>query len=390
MTSLPPIAALIVAAGRGTRAGSDMPKQYRKIGGRSVLAETLMRFGDVDLIETIMTVIHADDAAAYAAAAEESAVPASRLHATPGGASRQISVRLGLKALSRAGFPGDGIVLIHDAARPFVSEAVLLRAIIAAARHGAAIPVLTIPDTLAVIDDAGRLAGNHDRSTVRLVQTPQAFRFETILDAHRRALVDARPEFTDDASLAAAYGGAVHSFAGDPDLFKITQESDFARAERFLVTQHPANTGYSGEVRSGIGYDVHAFTAGDHVVLGGVSIPHSHALLGHSDADPVLHALTDALLGTIGDGDIGAHFPPSDEKWRGAASHLFLADALRRVTRAWRAAGFGRLYDCVRSAQNRPASCHHAGDDRRGSQASGGSGRRQGDDIRRAWLHWSP
>lgn len=324
MSSLPPIAALIVAAGRGSRVGGDVPKQYRRIGGRSVLATTLGRFGAVDLVERIMSVIHADDGAAYEAAAGESGVAAARLSSTQGGETRQASVRLGLEALVAAGLPDDALVLIHDAARPFLSEGVLLRAIMAAARYGAAIPVLPVPDTLAVLDAAGRLAGHHDRASARMVQTPQAFRLGAILGAHRKALVEGRGDFTDDAGVAAAFGHAVHSFSGDADLFKITEEADLARAERHL-------SGRSGEVRAGIGYDVHAFTGGDHVVLGGVSIPHDHALLGHSDADPVLHALTDALLGTIGDGDIGMHFPPSDEKWRGAASHLFLADAVRRV-----------------------------------------------------------
>lgn len=324
MSSLPPIAALIVAAGRGSRVGGDTPKQYRRIGGRSILATTLARFGAVDLVEQIMTVIHADDRAAYAAAADESGVAASRLSFVTGGASRQESVRRGLEALAEAGLPADALVLIHDAARPFLSEAVLLRAITAAARHGAAIPVLPVPDTLAVLDAASRLVGHHDRASARMVQTPQAFRFGAILGAHREAQAAGRDDFTDDAGVAAAFGHAVHTFAGDADLFKITEEADLARAERHL-------SGRSGEMRSGIGYDVHAFTDGDHVVLGGVSIPHDRALLGHSDADPVLHALTDALLGTIGDGDIGMHFPPSDEKWRGAASHLFLADAARRV-----------------------------------------------------------
>lgn len=324
MSSLPPIAALIVAAGRGSRVGGDTPKQYRRIGGRSVLATTLARFGAVDLVERIATVIHADDGAAYAAAADESGVAASRLSVTTGGMTRQDSVRLGLEALAAAGLPEDGLVLIHDAARPFLSEAVLLRAIMAAARHGAAIPVLPVPDTLAVINAAGTLAGNHDRASARMVQTPQAFRFGAILGAHRKALAEGRRDFTDDAGVASAYGHAVQTFAGEAGLFKITEEADLTRAEHHL-------SGHSGEIRTGMGYDVHAFTDGGHVVLGGVSIPHDRALLGHSDADPVLHALTDALLGTIGDGDIGMHFPPSDEKWRGAASHLFLADAARRV-----------------------------------------------------------
>jgi 2-C-methyl-D-erythritol 4-phosphate cytidylyltransferase / 2-C-methyl-D-erythritol 2,4-cyclodiphosphate synthase len=317
-------AAVIVAAGRGHRAGGGVPKQYRSLGGKSVLANTLSAFGAVESLDRLLSVIHPDDGAAYETAARESGVAAQRLAATHGGASRQASVRLGLEALAAAGFPEDGLVLIHDAARPFASEAVLSRAILAAARHGAAIPVLAMPDTLATVDAEGRLTGNLDRASARTVQTPQAFRFGLILDAHRRAAAEGRENFTDDAGLAAAYGTTVHTFAGDAALFKITEERDFTRAEQHLA---PAGR----ETRTGLGYDVHAFGPGDHVWLGGVKIPHSHALLGHSDADPVLHALTDALLGTIGDGDIGTHFPPSDETWRGAASHLFLADAARRV-----------------------------------------------------------
>ncbi|OYU50161.1 MAG: bifunctional 2-C-methyl-D-erythritol 4-phosphate cytidylyltransferase/2-C-methyl-D-erythritol 2,4-cyclodiphosphate synthase [Rhizobiales bacterium PAR1] len=325
MTALSSIAALIVAAGRGARVGGAIPKQYRIVADKTVLAHTLAAFGAVESIDRIVTVIHPDDSAEYETAARKSTVTEQRLASAFGGTSRQASVRLGLEALANAGFPADGLVLIHDAARPFASEALLSRAILAAARHGAAIPVLPVPDTLAIVDSEGRLAGNHDRAMARTVQTPQAFRFELILGAHRRAAADGRESFTDDASLAAAYGTTVHTFAGDAALFKITEERDFLRAEHHLSP-------LARETRTGIGYDVHAFTEGDHVWLGGVRIPHSHALLGHSDADPVLHAITDALLGTIGDGDIGMHFPPSDEKWRGAASHLFLADAARRVT----------------------------------------------------------
>lgn len=325
MTALSSIAALIVAAGRGARVGGAIPKQYRIVAGKTVLAHTLKAFGAVESIDRILTVIHPDDSAEYETAARESAVAAQRLSSASGGAARQASVRLGLEALAASGFPADGLVLIHDAARPFASEALLSRAILAAARHGAVIPVLAVPDTLAIVDSEGRLTGNHDRTTARTVQTPQAFRFGLILDAHRRAAADGRENFTDDAGLAAAYGSTVHTFMGDAALFKITEERDFLRAEQHLAP-------LARETRTGIGYDVHAFTEGDHVWLGGVKIPHSQALLGHSDADPVLHALTDALLGTIGDGDIGMHFPPSDEKWRGAASHLFLADAARRVT----------------------------------------------------------
>ncbi|MFN3483138.1 MAG: bifunctional 2-C-methyl-D-erythritol 4-phosphate cytidylyltransferase/2-C-methyl-D-erythritol 2,4-cyclodiphosphate synthase [Rhabdaerophilum calidifontis] len=320
-------AAIVVAAGRGARFGGEIPKQYRLLGRRTVLAETLARLGAVPGIGRIVTVIHPDDAARYAEAARLSGVAPERLAATPGAATRQASVAAGLAALAEAGFDAEGIVLIHDAARPLLSELVILRAILAARDAGAAMPVLRVPDTLAVLDAGGALAGHHDRGAARLVQTPQAFRFGLIRAAHARAAAGGRDDFTDDAGLAAAFGHPVVAFAGDPDLMKITEEADLARAARLLA--RPAD-----ETRSGIGYDVHAFTAGDHVMLGGVRIAHGRALSGHSDADPVLHALTDALLGTIGDGDIGQHFPPSDPRWRGADSRLFLADAARRVAEA--------------------------------------------------------
>lgn len=322
-----PVAALIVAAGRGTRFGGEVPKQYRQLGARPVLAETLARFGQVALVERILTVIHPDDAALYDQAARLSRVPPGRLATVPGGASRQESVAAGLAALAAEGFDPSGIVLIHDAARPALTEVLILRAILAAERHGAAMPVIRVPDTLAVLDGEGRLSGHHDRAAARLVQTPQAFRFGLIHAAHARAAAAGRTDFTDDAGLAAAHGHPVAGFEGDPDLIKITEEADLARVARIL-------SGGSRDIRTGIGYDVHAFAEGDHVMLGGVRVPHARALSGHSDADPVLHALTDALLGTIGDGDIGMHFPPSDPRWRGAASHIFLADAARRVAEA--------------------------------------------------------
>ena len=207
-----------------------------------------------------------------------------------------------------------------------LDEAILLRAAFAAMKTGAAIPVLPVADTLATLDAQGNLVTNPDRAAMRLVQTPQAFLFGRILAAHQRFAAEGRSDFTDDASLARAAGIEVSTFSGSPDLFKITHEADLLRAERRLA----------GDVihRTGLGYDVHAFTAGDHVVLGGVRIAHDQALLGHSDADPLLHAMTDALLGTIGAGDIGTHFPPSDPQWKGVASRIFLAEAVRLVRAA--------------------------------------------------------
>lgn len=323
MSDSPPIVALVVAAGRGTRIGGPVPKQYRHVAGKPVLAHTLGHLLAARIFDKIHVVIHRDDNVAFDAACASLGAADPAITANPGGDSRQASVRLGLAALEAAGLPPDTIVLIHDAARPFAAPAVLMRAVLAAQRHGAAIPVLPVPDTLAVLDSGDGLASNPDRSVVRLVQTPQSFRLGAVLAAHRQAEAEGRTDFTDDAGLVRHYGQRVATFEGDPALFKITHEDDLARAERHLLPLR--------ETRTGLGFDVHAFTSGDHVWLGGVKIPHGQSLLGHSDADPLLHALTDALLGTIGDGDIGKHFPPSDPQWKGAPSRLFLADAARRV-----------------------------------------------------------
>lgn len=322
MNGFPEIAMVIVAAGQGTRLGG-VPKQYRLLAGKPLLAHALAHAGVNGHVARLVTVIRPEAEGAYRDAATASGIAPDRLAFAHGGETRQASVRNGLESLAKAGFGTEAIVLIHDAARPFLPEATLLALAIAAARNGAAIPVLPVADTLAQLDSAGNLTGTIDRAKARIVQTPQAFRFGMILDAHRKAAAEKRDDFTDDASLAAAYGQIVASVPGDAALFKVTEAADFARAERHL--------GAGAEIRTGLGYDVHAFDDGDHLWLGGVKIAHSRKLSGHSDADPVLHALTDALLGTIGDGDIGMHFPPSDPQWKGAPSHLFLADAMRRV-----------------------------------------------------------
>jgi 2-C-methyl-D-erythritol 4-phosphate cytidylyltransferase/2-C-methyl-D-erythritol 2,4-cyclodiphosphate synthase len=216
-------------------------------------------------------------------------------------------------------------VLIHDAARPFASAALITRAIEAATATGAAVPGLPVSDTVKAVDAGGRVTETLERGRLRLIQTPQAFAYDPLLDAHRRAAAAGRDDFTDDAALAEWAGQKVAVFAGEPGNIKITGAEDFARAEAMDF----ANL---GDVRTGNGFDVHAFGPGDHVVLGGVRIPHSQALTGHSDADVALHALTDAILGALADGDIGAHFPPSDAQWRGASSDRFLAFAAERVT----------------------------------------------------------
>ena len=238
-----------------------------------------------------------------------------------GGATRQESVLAGLEAQADK---QSTIVLIHDGARPFTAPVVVQRAIAAAQAHGAAAPSLPVTDSLKQVDADGFVAGAPDRASLRAMQTPQAFRFDLILDAHRQAAGARVSGLTDDAAVAEWAGHPVYLFAGDPENVKITWVQDLiaARARVFEA---------ASDIRMGQGYDVHAFAEGDHVWLGGVRIAHDRALSGHSDADVALHAMTDALLGAIGEGDIGAHFPPSDPRWRGADSALFLADAARRI-----------------------------------------------------------
>jgi len=312
------VAAVVVGAGRGQRAGGDRPKQYRTIAGEPMIRPTLAAFLRHGEIDAVQPVIHPDDAAAFRDAT--SGLDGVRAPVF-GGATRQASVRAGLEALAPS---APAIVLVHDAARPFPSAALISRAIIAGRDHGAAVPGVPVADTVKEIDDRARVTGTLDRSRLRLVQTPQSFSFDLILAAHRRAAAAGRDDFSDDAALAEWAGHRVSVFAGEPGNVKLTTNDDFLRAE---VLSGAA----LGDVRTGNGFDVHAFGDGDHVMLGGVRVPHSRGLTGHSDADVVLHALVDAILGALAEGDIGAHFPPSDPQWRAAASDRFLAFACERV-----------------------------------------------------------
>ena len=217
-------------------------------------------------------------------------------------------------------------VLIHDAARPFVSSALIDRVIAALASDNAVIPALPITDTLKRVD-RDHVVGTVFRDGVRAAETPQGFAFDAILGGHRRALAEGR-FVTDDAALVEWMGLPVAVVAGDPVNVKLTTAADIANAKRRFQVDDALRL---GDVRVGIGIDVHAFGPGQEVMLGGVAVPHSRGLTGHSDADVVLHALTDAVLGALGDGDIGTHFPPSDPQWKGASSDRFLADAARRV-----------------------------------------------------------
>jgi len=318
------VAVLIVAAGRGSRAAADssVPKQYRILAGRPVLARTIEAFAAHPEISVIQVAIHPDDHALYdSTCAGLSAALRPPVH---GGATRQDSVRAGLHALASS---APDLVLIHDAARALVGADVISRVIAALDSHDGAIAALPAIDTLKRSGADGMLAATLPRDGLWRAQTPQGFRFAKILAAHDAAFAAGRTDFTDDAAIAEWAGLRVALVPGSERNLKLTEPEDFALAER-LIEPRPE----PDEVRTGTGFDVHRFRDGDHVWLCGVRIDHDKGLEGHSDADVGLHALTDAILGAIADGDIGQHFPPTDPQWAGAASHLFLRDAVRRVT----------------------------------------------------------
>jgi 2-C-methyl-D-erythritol 4-phosphate cytidylyltransferase/2-C-methyl-D-erythritol 2,4-cyclodiphosphate synthase len=300
--------ALVVAAGRGVRAGGGVPKQYRRLADRPVLAHSLAVLARHRAVDAIRVVIHPDDRALYDEATHGFDLP----EPAAGGATRQESVRLGLESLASL---SPRRVLIHDAARPFIDEATITRVVEALEATPGAIPAVAVADTLKRCAD-GRIAATVPRDGLWRAQTPQGFRYGEILAAHRAF---AGRELTDDAAVAEAAGLAVALVEGGEANFKLTTDDDFRRAEALLAAQ--------SETRVATGFDVHAFGPGDHVWLCGVKIPHERGLVGHSDADVALHALTDALLGTIGAGDIGQHFPPNDMRWKGAASDQFLRHA---------------------------------------------------------------
>jgi 2-C-methyl-D-erythritol 4-phosphate cytidylyltransferase/2-C-methyl-D-erythritol 2,4-cyclodiphosphate synthase len=307
MTARGKIVALLVAAGRGSRAGGGVPKQYRPLAGRPLLVHALDHLRSPPIDEVIV-VIGAGQEALYEAAVDGRALPSP----VAGGNERQDSVRNGLEAIAARG--GAATVLIHDAARPFLPGTVVERLLETLGTHEGAVPVLPAVDTLA---RGGAMLGEAvGRDALVRVQTPQAFRFEAILRAHRQWCGEGA---TDDAQVARSAGLAVATVAGDERLAKLTFDEDFERAEQWLASRLVS--------RTGMGFDVHAFAAGNGLWLAGVRIPHDRALKGHSDADAVLHAVTDALLGAIGEGDIGDHFPPTDPQWRGAASSRFVEHA---------------------------------------------------------------
>jgi 2-C-methyl-D-erythritol 4-phosphate cytidylyltransferase/2-C-methyl-D-erythritol 2,4-cyclodiphosphate synthase len=310
------VASVVVAAGRGTRSGLELPKQYAALGGKTVLRRTIEALLSHEALSDVIVVIGEGDEARYATATD--GLP-RLLPPVTGGAQRQESVRNGLEALATR---SPAMVLVHDAARPFVDRALIDRVIAACDDTHGAIPVVPIVETVKRIE-VGTVVGTVPREALATAQTPQGFPFAALLAAHQKAFAEGRDDLTDDAAVAALAGLSVRAVEGHRGNMKLTNPADFTTAEGMLAL--------AMETRTGQGFDVHQFGSGDSVWLCGVKIPHERGLVGHSDADVGLHALTDALLGAIGDGDIGEHFPPSDPKWRGASSDRFLADAVRRV-----------------------------------------------------------
>lgn len=337
MRALHDIAVILVAAGRGNRMGGGLPKQWRDLGGRPVIAHTVEAFRAAGL-ERIVVAIHPEDRARAGTL---------DLPLVEGGATRAQSVRNALEVLA-ADPPAR--VLIHDAARPLLPTTVIAEVIDALDTHRAAAPGVPVTDAL-WRGAHGRVADTVPREGLFRAQTPQGFRFDAILAAHRTAPADA----ADDVEVARAAGLDVWITQGSDENIKLTYPSDFERAEQSL-RERQANKGQTMDIRTGNGFDVHAFTEGDHVWLCGVKVPHTRALLGHSDADVGMHALTDAIYGALAEGDIGRHFPPSDAQWKGAASHIFL----RHAADLARARGFALTSVDVTLICERPKIGPHA------------------------------
>lgn len=301
--------AIVVAAGSGTRSGG--PKQWRRLGGRPVVRWSVEAFLDAGATQVVVVIPEGEDERAA-----EALSGLSDWRAVIGGAERADSVRRGL-AEADAALP----VLVHDAARPLVSRSQIEALLAVLDQADAAAPALSVADTLKAVDE-GVVTRTVDRTGLFRAQTPQAFAPGVLQAAYERWRGTESP--TDDLAVVEAAGGVVRLVPGDPRLMKLTFPEDFDMAEALI--------GRQTVTRTGSGYDVHRFGPGDSVWLCGVEIAHTHGLIGHSDADVGLHALTDAILGAIGQGDIGDHFPPSDPQWKGASSDRFLAHAARLVT----------------------------------------------------------
>lgn len=309
------IAAIIVAAGRGARAGGDLPKQYRPLAGRPVLAWSLAAMAKAGA-DDIVVVIAPEHGQLFGELAGGDCPPVRLVH---GGATRTASVRAGLQAVGAA-----DIILVHDAARPGLTPGIVdaLRNAVRAGAAGAA-PALAIPDSLRRVDASGAVVGEVEREGLMRVQTPQAFAARALRAAY--AAIGDDGAFTDDLAVVRAHGGKCVLIEGEARLMKLTYAEDFPVLERMLSERATC---------VGHGVDAHRFGEGDHVTLCGVRIPHDKGLIGHSDADAGWHALVDAILGALGDGDIGAHFPPSDPKWKGADSGRFLRHAADLAAKA--------------------------------------------------------
>jgi 2-C-methyl-D-erythritol 4-phosphate cytidylyltransferase / 2-C-methyl-D-erythritol 2,4-cyclodiphosphate synthase len=312
------VAAVIVAGGSGIRAGGSLPKQYQLVGGKPVIRWTLEAFLSHPLITSVQAVIGQGHETLFANATEGLR---NLLSPVIGGGTRQDSCRAGLEAC-RVHSPHK--VLIHDAARPFLSAELISNVIRELDHAPAVIPGLPVADTMKFAP-AGLIERTVDRSSLWFVQTPQGFVFDKILDAHQAALIDGKATFTDDAAVAEYAGLPVQIVAGEQKNRKLTTSHDISEADR----EHGQQLYESlPDVRMGQGIDYHVFEKGDHVWLCGVKVPHTHRLKGHSDADVALHAVTDAILGAIGEADIGQHFPPTDKQWKGAPSSIFVARAM--------------------------------------------------------------
>jgi len=318
------IAVIIVAAGSGTRmnngSATDVPKQYQALGKHSVILKTINAFCTHAKVDIVLPIISSEHSELYNAS-----ITSHRKLLEPviGGNSRQSSVRNGLEFLKPHAID---LVLIHDAARPFISEEVITQVINGAAECGGAIPALPVTDTLKYSRDGKIISSTIDRTKHYVAQTPQAFDYAKIVEAHSCAANTTEVEFTDDASIAEWAGLTVAFVNGDPKNKKITFQNDLIEARNSM------NDNKDIETRVGTGYDVHAFEDGDAVILGGITIPFEKKLKGHSDADVALHTITDAIYGALADGDIGQHFPPSDDKWKNTDSAVFLKHAISRMS----------------------------------------------------------
>lgn len=316
MSNSPAFHLLIPAAGNGSRAGGDVPKQYQRVHGKSILRHTLDGLLSLDGVKSVRVIIDPEWRNAY----HDAVQGLDLMEPVIGGKARKQSVYNGLQQIAH--LKDEDIIVVHDAARPFVRPDRVLAAIEAASRGGAATLAAPIHDTIVEAADYTRLNRDHLRS----IQTPQAFQAGLLKKAHKQ--FENNDDFTDDAGMVAALGHPVTLVDGDRLNFKITTADDMIRAEKLLAP--------SIETRTGLGFDIHRFSAhpAQTIRLGGVDVPHPIAIDAHSDGDVILHAMTDALLGTIGGGDIGQLFPPSDAQWKDADSHIFVKEALSRVHKA--------------------------------------------------------